>query len=454
MNGKRLALFAFAAALLLLSPPVSRAATVRVGTLSGGDYATAWVGFRAAPGERNRVRVVVAGRRRVVISDRVPVRPGVGCRRPDPANLRVVRCEMARGPDPSGVDYEPEGVRVFLGDQADSAKVSRGRRSFGSDSLSGGPGNDLLVSGPGGVAFTGGPGDDQMLGGTGYDSFTADASLDGQDTMVGGRGADAVSYSLRRRPVSADLDGRRDDGQRGERDRIVGVEGLTGGRAADRLVGDRHTNFLDGQEGPDQLFGGDGDDSLYGSNSRAGPGGDRLYAGRGNDEITGGEGRDLLVAGRASTWFGVQRGTTPCAPATALSTGSSRVKAATASGSTPATGFRQACPWTTPASARADALACTATARPACSSNRGTRRLLRATARCSWRATSPPSILAVRATLLHGASGRSALCGAAASADRQASRWPPTRGLLGYPCRSTAALSPRAVAAVEPQERW
>ena len=264
LNGKRLVVVAFAAALLLLSPAVSRAATVGVGTLSGGDYATTWVGFRAAPGERNLVSVVVAGRRRVVVSDRVPVHPGVGCRRPDPANLRVVRCEMSRGPDPSGVDYEPEGVRVFLGDQADSAKVSRGRRSYGSDSLSGGPGDDLLVSGPAGVAFMGGPGDDRMLGGPGGDSFTADASLDGQDTMVGGRGGDSVSYSLRRRPVSADLDGRRDDGQRGERDRIVGVEGLTGGRAADRLVGDRHNNLLDGQGGSDQLVGGDGNDSLYG----------------------------------------------------------------------------------------------------------------------------------------------------------------------------------------------
>ena len=68
--------------LLLWLPALSQAATVRVETDGGGpsdDYAIGWVAFRAAPGERNRVVAAVAGRR-VVVSDQVAVRPGVGSR--------------------------------------------------------------------------------------------------------------------------------------------------------------------------------------------------------------------------------------------------------------------------------------------------------------------------------------------------------------------------------------
>ena len=302
MNGKRLVVVAFAAALLLWLPALSQAATVRVETDGGGpgdDYAIGWVVFRAAPGERNRVVAAVAGRR-VVVSDQVPVRPGVGCRREDPRNSRAVRCVVP-------AEFEAQGTLLFLGDQADSARASRGHSSFGGDSFFGGPGDDLLVAarGAGGARFTGGPGDDRMLGGPGTDTFVADAGVDGRDTMLGRRGSDTVDYSQRQRPVLADLDGRRDDGQRGEFDRIVAVEGLSGGSANDRLVGNHANNGLSGGAGSDQLVGRAGDDSLATGSDflYPQPARNRADGGRGNDELRGDVGTDLLIGGPGVDWI-------------------------------------------------------------------------------------------------------------------------------------------------------
>ncbi|MDQ3588272.1 MAG: hypothetical protein M3375_07990, partial [Actinomycetota bacterium] len=138
--------------------------------------------------------------------------------------------------------------------------------------LDGGSGNDQLAAGEDFGRFTGGPGRDRMVGGQASDVFREGRSSSGADTMIGQGGRDVVSYSGRRRGIRADLSGDRDDGQRGERDRIGrDVEDLVGGPGRDRLRGNGRLNILQGLGGSDRLTGGDG--------------GDRVLGGRGNDRI-------------------------------------------------------------------------------------------------------------------------------------------------------------------------
>ena len=175
--------------------------------------------------------------------------------------------------------------------------------------------------------FDGGPGDDRMTGGTGVDLFVEGSAPNGSDLMIGGSEArpnyvvepkyrgDEVSYAGRARQIRADLDGDRDDGERGEDDQIGSdVEGISGGAGDDALGGNASANYLDGGDGAvlvvgrvgndrllggrfgdkstDRLLGGAGKDHLY-----AGGGADSLSGGPGWDELRGGAGRDTLRPG-------------------------------------------------------------------------------------------------------------------------------------------------------------
>jgi hypothetical protein len=210
-----------------------------------------------------------------------------------------VRCSIPRL-------FEKE-VKLFLGDRSDQARL------VGiSGGLFGGTGNDVLISRKAVGVFTGGPGDDRMLGGGFSDTFVEGARDSGSDYMLGrgGQYGDAVDYSGRRRPVFADLDGRRDDGQRGEGDRIIGVENLTGGRGADRLTGDDRANSLRGGRGSDRLYGKGGNDTIEGDGTFSGnrTATDQVYGGRGNDEVRGGAGADLVVGGQNRDYISGQGG--------------------------------------------------------------------------------------------------------------------------------------------------
>ena len=105
----------------------------------------------------------------------------------------------------------------------------------------------------GSQTFTGGAGDDRLSGG------------DGDDTLIGGAGDDT-------------LDG-------GDQKDV-----LEGGAGDDLLKGGRQNDTLDGGAGDDILAGGQGKDILVG-----GEGDDILAGGRGDDIVTGGAGADTFV---------------------------------------------------------------------------------------------------------------------------------------------------------------
>jgi RTX calcium-binding nonapeptide repeat (4 copies) len=282
----RAALVALGLALILPSAALAGQAGVRVEVPDprAGDRVAVLV-YDAAPGERNRVRVSLE-RRAFVVSDDARVTPGRGCRRID---AHRVRCPLPRAKDQS--------ARIRLGDGDDTA-LADGVSSV----LRGGAGADRLRVLGASAYFAGGPGRDHMTGGPSGDTFDEGGSSNGADTMLGAGGTDHVSYAGRRRPVIADLDGLRDDGERGERDLIsADVHSLAGGRGADRLTGGLGDDALAGGRGRDTIAGWAGDDDLSAGTTADAieyiPGADRLTGGAGNDDLLGSTGPDLLDGG-------------------------------------------------------------------------------------------------------------------------------------------------------------
>jgi Ca2+-binding RTX toxin-like protein len=133
--------------------------------------------------------------------------------------------------------------------------------------------------------------------------------------FIGGLGVDNAYYGRRGSRVHISLDGRADDGERGEHDNISrDVEEIEAGLGGVTFIGNGRANWafsqnldwsvsdiLIGRGGNDRLFGGVGEDVI-----RGGPGADRLWGlassdvligGRGNDTIGAGSGNDVLRGG-------------------------------------------------------------------------------------------------------------------------------------------------------------
>ena len=118
-------------------------------------------------------------------------------------------------------------------------------------------------------------GDDRLFGRDGDDALFGGA---GNDRLDGGAGFDTADFRGAITGVNADLTtGVASDGQGGT-DRLISVEGLTGSRFEDTLVGDAGANTLSSGGGGDLLRGMGGDDLLRG--------------GEGADTFDGGDGFD------------------------------------------------------------------------------------------------------------------------------------------------------------------
>ena len=297
---------------LLANATPSLAARAEV-ALEGYKYGSRVILYvTASAGERNEIVVTRSGDG-LRVSDSAPVTAGGSCQaQPDGSAL----C--------SGPPVLPVvDLRIDAGDLDDSV-----RAEFSNTRVSGGAGDDVLTAGsPDGASiavFNGGPGDDRMIGGPGIDRFIEGSAANGSDVMTGGDEADSpfdflnsdeVSYAGRVNPIRADLQGDRDDGERGEGDQIGSdVQTFVGGAGADALAGNALANFLDGGNGADLLTGGDGNDRLWagrkadlssdqvlGGSGRdyiyGGGGGDSLFGGPDRDEVRGGAGRDRIRPG-------------------------------------------------------------------------------------------------------------------------------------------------------------
>jgi hemolysin type calcium-binding protein len=306
---------------LLVCAGGAGAATVEVKQISyHGAVEYEQVVLRAPPGEANDVTIAHETPNTVTVTDRVPLQPGTGCAA---VSALVARC--------SGQYEQPLSLKASLSDGDDA--LSAADMDGYNVQLSGGPGDDHIVGpadAPGSTVFSGGPGDDVMEGGHGWDIFREGAKPNGADTFAGGSPVDSipyvsddeVDYSDRRHDLRVSIDGRHNDGEKGEHDLIGSdIERVLGGSGADRMIGNGGDNQFDGGPGSDVLRGGSGDDHLVGDQHHirrpkregdaivGGPGDDVLQGGVGDDRISGGAGRDSFVTGEGHDRVGAADGT-------------------------------------------------------------------------------------------------------------------------------------------------
>ena len=170
----------------------------------------------------------------------------------------------------------------------------------GTDTLSGGAGNDILVSGPGHTVMQGGSGRDIFVILPGGGSHVILDFVPGTDRL------DLAALPMLRSPAQLGFSPRSDGAELaygGQTFRLFSAAGTSldlddifpaGFGGFDRLLilNDTPINHqITGGTGEDQMSGGDGDDTIDG-----GQGNDALWAGNGNDLIYGGDGNDILGA--------------------------------------------------------------------------------------------------------------------------------------------------------------
>jgi RTX calcium-binding nonapeptide repeat (4 copies) len=201
---------AAATLLLVVSPAAAQAGTVEAGVRGVSPGPQQVLEYAAAPGERNRVTVTLAGGA-YVVDDAAGVTPGVGCTREDPGVATRARCPV------EGSSQGP--VALLLGDGDDQATL------IGTaGAVRGEAGNDLLAGGSEDDALIGGPGTDVLVGGAGVDALDAGggaaSSERSADRLDGGAGADDLVGSAGANRLTGG----------------TGVDSLTGGGGADRLL--------------------------------------------------------------------------------------------------------------------------------------------------------------------------------------------------------------------------
>ena len=212
--------------------------------------------------------------------------------------------------DGSAFDADTTTVSIIGGalGATESLAVDGGALSRGID-VAGGAGNDLLTGGAGNDTLSGGGGNDLIVaargadrlgGGNGDDTFTMAGNLTVADTVVGGSGADVLTYT--------------DAGGTDELNNVSLVETIVLGDAATAVItvnslvaagavltvgagalgGSNALNWNGGAEsdGRFSITGSGNADTLVG-----GAGADTLDGGAGNDSLAAGAGADSIVAG-------------------------------------------------------------------------------------------------------------------------------------------------------------
>ena len=200
------------------------------------------------------------------------------------------RIDGGDGEDAVAYTTATAGVLIDL-----AAGTASGNASVGIDSLIS---IEIVI----GSAFA-----DTQLGSGGAEEYFIGGA--GNDTFDGRGGFDIVTYALDGAGVVADLQaGTAIDGF-GNRDSLIGIEGLEGSTFDDTLYGrdGALSGFsLIGIEGNDTIFGGTSSEGIFGAD-----GNDRLFGGDGNDVVFGGLGNDAASGGAGNdSVFGEDGGDT------------------------------------------------------------------------------------------------------------------------------------------------
>jgi Ca2+-binding RTX toxin-like protein len=225
--------------------------------------------YSAGAGEKNKLRINGGFTTRVRDRGAV-IKAGKGC---DRVTIHKAKCEIPMTRRLEIIAF----ARANLKGGADRAE---GTGMFW-QRLQGGSGADKLFGGPGGDFIDGGTGSD-LINGRQNQPFNEDTAL----------------YTSRRDDLRISLkgkgrdDGGKRDGRPGERDRLVGIENVFGGKGDDVLNGDEGTNTLNPILGEDVVRGFGGLDSFdlgrdpFGGGSPDGKH-DHVNCGGGVDQVQG-----------------------------------------------------------------------------------------------------------------------------------------------------------------------
>ncbi len=245
-------------------------------------------------GKANGIHVAYGGGNWSV-SDSAGIFPGDGC---GASGATSVSCPSAvatsllvitggTGNDQIDVDSGlPGGVRV------------RANGNAGSDSLSGGPGDDVLEAGEnyngpdngndtlsgnaGSDVLYADPGGDQLSGGPGNDLLVSSAVTCQGHSYDGGAGDDTVSYGRSDADLRVELGGTGAPGGCGRPDQVrADNESLEGSDGPDVLIGDNGENSFLGHLGADVFQGKGGDDFIDAADGRQDK---QIHCGGGNDD--------------------------------------------------------------------------------------------------------------------------------------------------------------------------
>jgi Ca2+-binding RTX toxin-like protein len=159
------------------------------------------------------------------------------------------------------VDYSARTnpVTVTADEVADDGEAGENDNVFEGATIIGGLGADHLTLVTA-ASVHGGPGNDVLHGGEQDDWLDGGA---GADQMDGEGGTDYADYRSRTNPVNVTLgDGLANEGEAGENDQLLDMEGVFGGSGNDNLSGGNGDEHFWPNAGNDSVTGGGGDDVL------------------------------------------------------------------------------------------------------------------------------------------------------------------------------------------------
>lgn len=146
-----------------------------------------------------------------------------------------------------------------------------------------GDGHDRIYGNDLGNSLIAGAGNDSLYGSAGSDTLRNDA---GNDVLYGGTDVDTLVFAgTTAARVNLGLTIAQGTGY--GTDLISGIENISSGLAADKLIGNTSNNIIISGAGNDSIAGAAGNDRLYGQ-----AGNDVLFGGAGNDVYVGGTGAD------------------------------------------------------------------------------------------------------------------------------------------------------------------
>jgi len=212
-----------------------------------------------------------------IVSDNAAIAPGDGCAPsgspssvtcPTTVATSLLVITGGAGNDQINIDSSvPAGVKV------------RANGNAGSDSLSGGPGddvleagenynnpdsgNDTLVGNAGSDVLYADPGADQLSGGPGDDLLVSSVAVCQGHIYDGGAGDDTVSYGRSNAALTVELGGTGGPAGCGAPDQVRSSnESLEGSDGPDVLIGDGGENSFLGHLGADSFYGKGGNDFI------------------------------------------------------------------------------------------------------------------------------------------------------------------------------------------------